>query len=65
MSEMEAPGRRGRPVAKLEDGVKEYMHERNADRREWFEQAITEWVDRERWRHLYHGHPFGGTTQRE
>ena len=31
MSEIVGPRRRGRPVVRWKDGVKEYMHERVAD----------------------------------
>ena len=45
MSEIKCP-RRGRPVVRWKDRVKEYMHERVGDRGERIEQARKECVDR-------------------
>ena len=42
--------RRGRPVIRWKDGVKEYMHERVADRGGGIELARSECVDRKRWK---------------
>ena len=39
MSEIEGNRRRGRPVIRWKDRVKEYTHERDADRRGRLEQA--------------------------
>ena len=64
VSEIEDPRRRGRPVIRRKDKVKEYMHERDANRR-GIEQARMECVDRERWRLFCCGHPIGGCFQRE
>ena len=58
VSETEGPRRR-RPVVRWKDRVKEYMHERVADR-EGIELARKECLDRERWRLFCHGHPLGG-----
>ena len=55
--------RRGRSISSWKDMVKEYMHERSADRRWELEQARRESVDRDRWRLLCHGHPLGGHSQ--
>ena len=46
VSETEGPRRRGRPVVRWKDRVKEYMHERVADRVEGIEQA-RECLDKE------------------
>ena len=55
VSETEGPRRRGRPVVRWKDRVKEYMHERVAGRGRGIEQARRECVDRERWRLFYRG----------
>ncbi len=48
VSEIEHPGRRGRPLGKWKDKIKEYMSERGATRGEGLEQARRECLDRER-----------------
>ena len=50
MIEIEELRGRGRPVVRWNDKVKEYMHERSADRGGGLEQARKECVDRETWR---------------
>ena len=55
------PRRRGRPVVRWKDRVKEYMHERVADRGGGIELVKSEYLDRKRWRFLCHG----GCSQRE
>ena len=49
VSETESPRRRGRLVVRWKDKVKEYMHQRVADRG-GLEQAKIECMNRERWR---------------
>ena len=58
-SETECPRRRGRPVVKWKDKVKEYMHERVADRGQEIELARRKCVNRERWRFFRQSHPLG------
>ncbi len=65
VSEIEDPGRRGKPLGRWKDGVKKYMSERGATRGDGLEQAGRECLDRERWRLFSHGHPFGGRSQKE
>jgi len=57
VSEIEGPSRRGRPLGRWKDKVKEYMCERGAGRRGRLEQARRECLDRERWRLFCLGHP--------
>ena len=47
------------------DKVKEYMHERVADRGGGLEQARRECVDKKRWRLFCHGHVSGGKEASE
>ena len=61
VSEIEGPSRRGRPVVRWKDLVKEYMHEIGTG----LEQARMECLDRDRWRLYYCGHPLGGRYVRE
>ncbi len=60
MSSVESPIRRGRPLARWEDRVKEYMSERGV-RGNGLEWARRECMDRERWRPVCRGQPLGGT----
>ena len=39
VNEIEGPRRRGRPVVRWKDRVKEYMHERGADRGRGLQQV--------------------------
>ena len=48
MSEIHGPRRKGKPLVRWKDRVKEYMHERLADREGGIELARKECVDRER-----------------
>ncbi len=50
MSETEGHSRRGRPLGRWKDRVKEYMSERGATRGGGLEQARRECLGRERWR---------------
>ncbi len=56
VSETVGPNRGERPLGRWRDRVKEYMCERGATRREGFEQAMRECLDRERWRLFGYGH---------
>ncbi len=46
-SEIEGPGRRGRPLGRWKDRVMEYISERSATREGGLEQARRECLDRE------------------
>ncbi len=63
-SSVEGPNRRGRPLGRWEDRVKEYVSERGV-RGNGLEWAKRECMDRERWRSLCCGHPLGERFQRE
>ncbi len=58
MSSVEGLNRRGRPLGRWEDGVKEYVSERG-NGLEW---ARRECMDRERWRSVCRGHPLGDAS---
>ncbi len=58
LSSVEGSSRRGRPLGKWEDRVKEYLSERGV-RGNGLERARRECMDRERWRSFCHGHPLG------
>ena len=57
--------RRGRPVVRWKDRVKEYMHERVADRGRGIELETWECLDRVRRRFFCSGHSPGGRFQRK
>ncbi len=65
VSEIKGPCRRGRPLGRWSDKVKEYKSERGASRGEGLEQARRKYLDRERWRLFCHGHPLGGCSRKE
>ncbi len=65
MSEIKGPSRRGRPLGRWKDRLKEYMSEGGANRGRGFEQTKRECLDRKRWRPFYCGHPLGGYSQME
>ncbi len=64
LGSVEGPNRRGRPLGRWEDKVKEYVSERGVrgNRLKW---ARRECVVRERWRSVCCGHPFGRRFWRE
>ncbi len=64
LSSVEGPNRRGRPLGRWEDWVKEYVSERGV-RGNGLEWARMECIDRERWRCICHDHPLGGRLRRE
>ncbi len=64
LSSVEGTTRRGRPLGKWEDRVKEYVSEKGV-RGNGLEWAIRECMDRERRRSVHHGHPLGGCFRRE
>ncbi len=64
LSSVEGPNRRGRPLGRWEDKVKEYVSERGA-RGNGLEWARRECMDRERWRSICHGHPLWRCFRRE
>ncbi len=63
-SSAEGPNRRGRPLGRWEDRVKEYVCERGV-RGNGLEWARREHMDRETWRSICHGHPLVGRFRRE
>ncbi len=54
LSSVEGPNRRGRPLGRWEDKVKEYMSQRG-ERGNGLEQVRRECMDRERWRSFCRG----------
>ena len=62
VSEIVGPRRRGIPIVWWKDKVKEYMHERGADRGRGIELARRECVDRERWRVSCCGYSLGDVS---
>ncbi len=54
VSEIEGSSRRGRPLGRWKDRVKEYMCDRGACRGGQIEQARKECLDREGWRLFCH-----------
>ncbi len=61
-SSVEGPNRRGRPLGRWEDKVKEYVSESEV-RGNGLEWTRRECMDRERWRSISHGHPpFGDSS---
>ncbi len=63
-SSVEGPNRRGRPFGTWEDRLTEYVSERGV-RGNGLEWAQRECMERERWRSVYHGHPFEGCFWRK
>ncbi len=63
-SSVEGPNRRGRPLGRWEDKVKEYMSERGV-RGNGLEWARRECMDKERRRSVCHGHPLCGRFWRD
>ncbi len=59
LSNVEGTNRRGRPLVRWEDRVKEYVSERGM-RGNGLGWARRKCVDRERWRSICHGYPLGG-----
>ncbi len=64
MSRVEGTNRRGRPLVRWEDTVREYVNERGV-RGNALDWARRERMGRERWRSLCRGHPLGGRSRRE
>ncbi len=62
LSSDEGMNRRGRPLGRWKDRVKEYMSEREV-RGNGLEWARRECVERERWRSVCCGHPLGDTSR--
>ncbi len=64
LGSVEGTNRKGRPLGRWEDRVKEYVSERGVrgKRLEW---ARRECMDRERWRSVCLGHPLWGHFRRE
>ncbi len=63
-SSVEGPNRRGRPLGRCENMVKEYVSERGV-RGNGLEWARRECIDRERWRSVCRGHLLGGRFRRK
>ncbi len=55
---------KGRPLRRWEDRVREYVSESGV-RGNGLDWARREWMDRERWRSVCHGHPLWGRFRRE
>ncbi len=64
LSSVEVTNFRGRPLARWEDRVLEYVNERGV-RGNGLEWARRECMDRERWRSVCRGHPVDGCSQRK
>ncbi len=64
LGSVEGTNRRGRPVGRWENRVKEYVSERGV-RRNGLEWARRECMERERWRSVCCGHPFWERFRRE
>ncbi len=64
LSSVEGPNRKGKPLGRWEDRVKEYMSERGV-RGNGLECARRECMDRERGRYSCHSHPLGGLLRSE
>ncbi len=64
LSNIEGLNRRGRSLGRWEDRVKAYVSERGV-RGNGLEWARRDCMDRERWRSICRGHPFGGHFRRE
>ncbi len=64
LGSVEGTNRRGRPLGRWKDRVKEYVSERGVrgNRLEW---ARNECMDRERWRSVCRDHPPRGRFRRE
>ncbi len=58
LSSVEGTNRRGRPLVRWEEGVQKYVNERGV-RGNALDWARRECMDRERWRSICRGHPFG------
>ncbi len=65
VSEMKGCSRKGRPLGRWKDRVKECMSERGGSRGVGLEQGRRESLDRERWRLFCRGHTLGGQSWRE
>ncbi len=64
LSSVEGTNRRGKPLGRWEDWVKEYVSERGV-RENGFWSARRGCMDRERWRSICCGHPLGKRFRRE
>ncbi len=64
LSSVEGTNRRGRPLGRWEERVREYVSERgvSGNALEW---ARRECMDKERWRSVWHGFLLGGRFRRE
>ncbi len=63
LSSVEGTNRRGRPLVRLEDRVREYVNERGV-RGNALDWARRECMDREGWRSICRGHSLGGRSRR-
>ncbi len=64
LSSVEGMNRRGRPLGRWEDRVKEHVSERGV-RGNGLEWARRECMDKKRWRSVCLGHPHGGCFRRK
>ncbi len=64
LSSVEGSNKRGRPLGRWEDKVKEYVSEMGVRvRRNRLEWAKRECMDKERWRSICHDHLLGDTSR--
>ncbi len=64
LNSVEGTNRRGRPLVRWEDRVREYVNERGV-RGNALDLARRECMARERWRSICRGHPLEGHYRRE
>ncbi len=64
LSSVEGRNRRGRPLVRWEDRVREYVNERGV-RGNALDWARRECMDRERWRSICRDHPLRGHSRTE
>ena len=65
MSELEDANRRGTPLGRWKDGVKECLNKRGVGGEVGIERPWRECINRERWRSFCHGHPLWEHSCRE
>ncbi len=62
LSSVDGPNKKGRPLERWKDRVKEHMSDRGA-RGNGLKWARRECMDRERWRYVCRGHPLGNDSE--
>ncbi len=60
-SNTDGPNKRGRPLTRWQDRVKEYVSERRVRGKgvEWEKRQL---IDKKRWRSVWQGHPLGDAS---